>query len=214
MGAFITFEGLDGCGKSTQLELLAQRLRAPGRELITTREPGGTPLGERIRALVLGDAGAGAQPAAATELALMCASRAQSVAELIAPALARGAWVLCDRFHDATEAYQGGGRGLDRGVIRDLHRHLCADLQPDLTLILDLDAAASLKRARRRLGAPPAEGRFERENDAFFAAVAAAYREIAAREPARCRLIAATGSVEAVAARVWAAAAGLRPREE
>ncbi|HEY8056020.1 MAG TPA: dTMP kinase [Terriglobales bacterium] len=196
-GRFITFEGLDGSGKSTQMERLAADLRRSGRDVVTTREPGGTSVGEKIRSVVLGQG-----PAPLAELALMAASRAQSVAEVIRPALDAGRWVLCDRFHDATEAYQGGGRGLDRTAIRDLHRLLCADLQPDLTLIFDLDPVVSLERARKL----PAAGRFEAESMAFFGRVARTYREIAAREPQRCRLIAAEGSMDEVAARVSEAA--------
>lgn len=196
-GRFITFEGLDGSGKSTQMERLAAALRRSGRDVVTTREPGGTPVGEKIRSVVLGQG-----PAPLAELALMAASRAQSVAEVIRPALDAGRWVLCDRFHDATEAYQGGGRGLDRTAIRDLHRLLCADLQPDLTLIFDLNPVVSLERARKL----PAAGRFEAESMAFFGRVARTYREIAAREPQRCCLISAEGSVDEVAARVSEAA--------
>lgn len=203
LARFITFEGIDGCGKSTQMRRLAERWRSRGLPLMTTREPGGTPLGERIRELVLPDTAA--PPAPATELALMCASRAQSVAELILPALARGQWVLCDRFHDATEAYQGGGRGFDRDAIHALHRWLCQDLQPDVTLILDLDPAVSLGRARQRAGQNAGnEARFEAEDLAFFTRVAQAYRDIAAREPRRCRLIKASGTIEQVEARVAA----------
>jgi dTMP kinase len=131
----------------------------------------------------------------------MCASRAQSVAAIIRPALERGQWVLCDRFHDATEAYQGGGRGFDRDAIHALHRWLCQDLQPDVTLIFDLDPAVSLARARQRAGR---EARFEAEDLAFFTRVAQAYRDIAAREPHRCRLVKATGTIEQVEARVSA----------
>lgn len=209
LARFITFEGIDGCGKSTQMGRLAKRWRARGLALVTTREPGGTPLGERIRSLVLPKTvlSSGAPPAPGAELALMCASRAQSVDEIIQPALARGEWVLCDRFHDATEAYQGGGRGFDREAIRALHRWLCRDLQPDFTLIFDLDPAVSLARARRRANAAGAgaEGRFEAEDVAFFTRVAAVYREIAAREPQRCRLIDASGSIARVGERVAAA---------
>jgi len=193
---FITFEGLDGSGKSTQIERLGAALRASGEAVVATRQPGGTELGERIRGLVLG--AAAAPPA---ELALMLAARAQAVRERIRPALDQGQWVLCDRFHDATEAYQGGGRGLDRGAIRELHRLLCDDLQPRLTLLLDLDPAASLARARNLPGA----SHFEREELAFFDRVAAAYREIAAREPARCAVIPAQGPPDAVAGRILGA---------
>ncbi|MGH9413159.1 MAG: dTMP kinase [Terriglobales bacterium] len=191
--AFITFEGLDGCGKSTQIERLAAHLRAHGERVVVTREPGGTKLGERIRALVLGE-----HPAPGAELALMCASRAQSVEEIIRPALTEGAWVLGDRFHDATEAYQGGGRGFEREAIAALHRILCGDLQPNLTLILDLDPQVALARARGLAAA----SRFEAESELFFGRVAAAYRGLAAREPQRCRLISASGSIDQVAQRV------------
>ncbi|MGH9394734.1 MAG: dTMP kinase [Terriglobales bacterium] len=194
--AFLTFEGLDGSGKSTQLALLAEALRARGDRVVATRQPGGTALGERIRELVMASA-----PSPETELALMCASRAQCVGEVIEPGLQAGAWVLCDRFHDATEAYQGGGRGMDRAAIRELHRLLCGDLQPRLTLILDLAPETSLARAR----ALPSASRFESETADFFERVAAAYRDIAAREPQRCRLVAADGTPAQVAARVQAA---------
>jgi len=206
VGKFVTFEGLDGSGKSTQLQRLAAHLTDAGHTVVVTREPGGTPLGERIRSLVLAEAreDGGACPQPETELALMCASRAQSVAEVIRPALARGAWVLCDRFHDATEAYQGGGRGLPLALIHDLHRILCHDLQPDLTLILDQDPGRSLERARRRVAAGGGEGRFEAETPAFFARVAAAYRALAQREPSRCHLIPAEGTAAEVEARIRA----------
>ncbi|MGH9481418.1 MAG: dTMP kinase [Terriglobales bacterium] len=232
--AFISFEGLDGSGKSTQVELLAAHLRQHGQQVVTLREPGGTELGERIRSLVLDS-----RPAPETELALMCASRAQSVREVIAPALEAGAWVLADRFHDATEAYQGGGRGLDRAAIAALHRTLCSGLLPDLTLILELEPAASLERARRRSlpatqrqperqpgsraedrSAPPERptgatqaksgeppSRFEAEGDGFFSRVAAAYHEVAQREPQRCAVIPGAGAPEAIAARVRAVVA-------
>ncbi|MGH9417799.1 MAG: dTMP kinase [Terriglobales bacterium] len=195
--AFITFEGLDGTGKSTQLELLASHLRARGLQVETTREPGGTKLGERIRDWLLAGSAA---PVPAAELALMTAARAQHVAERIQPALASGAWVLCDRYYDATVAYQGGGRGLDLDTIARLHQLLCAGLMPDLTMILTLDRATALARARRL----PSAGRFEAEHDAFFARVEAAYRALAAREPARCRLVEAVGDREAVARRILA----------
>ncbi|MGH9486311.1 MAG: dTMP kinase [Terriglobales bacterium] len=194
--AFITLEGLDGSGKSTQLDLLAAHLRQQGGAPVTvTREPGGTALGERIRTLVLET-----EPSVGAELALMCASRAQSAEEIIRPALAAGHWVLCDRFHDATEAYQGGGRGWDRAAIATMHRILCGNLQPNLTLILDLDPEVALARARSLSAA----SRFEREDAEFFARVATAYRALAARESRRCRLIGAHGSREEVAARIRA----------
>jgi len=203
-GRFITFEGVDGSGKSTQLERLARRLRATGRDVVTTREPGGTPLGDRIRSLVL-ETGAH-RPTPYTELALLFASRAQNLDELILPALRRGAVVLCDRFTDASEAYQGVARGLGRQTIRAMDTLICRGHQPDLTLIFDIDATTSLARARQRLTRSKSrEGRFEQEDAAFFETVRLAYLAIAAREPGRCRLIAAGGDGDAVEAAVWAA---------
>src|SRR5215470_4127750 len=141
-GKFITFEGLDGVGKSTQLENLATALRPRGIDIITTREPGGTALGEKLRAVLLSSRTSGLSPLA--ELALMFADRAQHIDEQIVPALNRGQWVLCDRFTDSSEAYQGGGRRLGSEVVRQLHRALCHDLQPDLTILMLGDPAASL----------------------------------------------------------------------
>jgi dTMP kinase len=177
-GRFITFEGLDGCGKSTQLERLAGALRARGLEIITTREPGGTETGERIRQILLDSRTEGLSPMA--ELALMFASRAQHIQEVILPAMAGGTTVLCDRFTDSSEAYQGGGRKLGSEPVLALHRILCGDLQPDLTLLMDSEVAASVERARRRNQAQMKkdtsdevrdEGRFEQENRAFFGRV-------------------------------------------
>jgi len=147
-GSFITFEGLDGCGKSTQIEKLAGVLRKQGLSVVVTREPGGTATGEKIRRLLLDTATASLSPLA--ELAMMFASRAQHLAEVIQPALAEGSIVLCDRFTDSTEAYQGGGRKLGSQPVLVLHRVLCGDLQPELTILMDSDVAASVGRARRR----------------------------------------------------------------
>lgn len=203
-GRLITFEGLDGSGKTTQLERVAGTLRAAGHIVLATREPGGTPLGEAIRHWVL-QPGA-LHPAPRSELALMFAARAQHIERVIAPALGRGEIVLCDRFTDASEAYQGAGRGLGAETVRTLHRLLCGGLLPDLTLILDLDAAAALARARMRLQQnQSAEGRFEQEDGAFFAVVGEAYRAIAAREPQRCALIPADGPADEVQRRIAAA---------
>ncbi|MGH9519900.1 MAG: dTMP kinase [Terriglobales bacterium] len=204
---FVTFEGLDGCGKSTQLQALAARLRALGLDVVATREPGGTALGERIRELAL----AAGATAPETELALMTASRAQNTTEVILPALQRGAWVLCDRYLDATLAYQGGGRGLDAAVIAELHRLLCHNLLPDLTLILDLDPAVSLGRARTRHSGG-SEGRFEAEAQAFFQRVHRAYYEVARLHPDRCRLVQALGTVAEVGERVWQQVQPLTPQ--
>src|SRR5271169_1088850 len=147
-GKFITFEGLDGTGKSTQMRKLAAALRAAGHTVVETREPGGTATGEQIRRVLLDSATQNLSPMA--EMALMFGSRAQHIAEVIQPALERGEIVLCDRFTDSTEAYQGSGRKLGSEAVLKLHRMLCGDLQPDLTILLDSDPAMSVGRARRR----------------------------------------------------------------
>lgn len=187
-GKFITFEGLDGVGKSTQLKNLARCLRERGINVVSTREPGGTPLGQKLRAVLLSSRTSGLSPEA--ELALMFADRAQHIDLVIGPALNRGEWVLCDRFTDSSEAYQGGGRQLGSDVVRQLHRLLCHDLQPDMTILMLGDPAATLARARRRNVAQSRrrksdENRFEQENRAFHQRVLEAYQAIARREPAR-----------------------------
>jgi dTMP kinase len=187
-GKFITFEGLDGVGKSTQIENLAAYLREHGRDVITTPEPGGTVIGQKLRAVLLSSRTEGLSPLA--ELALMFADRAQHVDEMILPALQRGTWVLCDRFTDSSEAYQGGGRELGSPLVLELHKRLCHDLKPDLTILMVSDVDASVARARRRnvqqLAATQAdENRFEQESRAFYKRVHQAYLAIAAREPQR-----------------------------
>jgi dTMP kinase len=204
-GTFITFEGLDGCGKSTQLERLAAKLEAQGLSLVTTREPGGTATGEKIRQLLLDTRTSGLDPM--SELALMFASRVQHIHEAIQPALAAGHVVLCDRFTDSSEAYQGGGRKLGSGRVLELHRVLCGDLKPDLTILMDSDVAASVERARRRNQARTNadnsdESRFERENRAFFTRVRAAYLEIAKREPQRVVVVDARGTPDQTHAKI------------
>ena len=198
-GKFITFEGLDGTGKSTQMEKLARKLRAEGLPVVVTREPGGTDTGEKIRKVLL-DTGT-IKLSALAELALMFASRAQHIQEVIQPALAEGKIVLCDRFTDSTEAYQGGGRKLGTEPVLTLHRILCGGLQPDLTILMDSDVAASVARARRRNvrtagnhRAGGDENRFEQENRAFFGRVRHAYMAIAEREPQRVVLVDARGT--------------------
>jgi dTMP kinase len=207
-GKFITFEGLDGTGKSTQLQKLAAALRAGGHKVVETREPGGTATGEKIRRVLLDSATADLSPLA--EVALMFASRAQHIAEVIRPALDHGQIVLCDRFTDSTEAYQGSGRKLGGDSVLKLHRVLCGDLQPDLTILLDSDPAMSVGRARRRnrrashganRGANKNvskrhadENRFEQEAGAFFGRVREGYMAIAAREPQRVVAVDASGS--------------------
>src|SRR5581483_7806127 len=182
-GTFITIEGLDGCGKSTQLEKLAAVLRADGLDVVATREPGGTAVGEKIRGVLLDSSTAGLSPWA--ELALMFASRAQHLKEVILPGLQAGRIVLCDRFTDSTEAYQGGGRRLGSEPVLTLHRTLCGNLQPDLTILMDSEVSASVARARRRNQSRPGdqadENRFEQESRAFFERVRNAYLAIARR---------------------------------
>ncbi len=187
-GLFITLEGLDGSGKSTQLKRLAGWMQKRGWTPVVTRQPGGTATGDRIRELLLDSRSGGLAPLA--EMALMFADRAQAIAEVIEPALAAGKMVLCDRFTDSTEAYQGGGRELGSDVVLKMHRLVCGGVQPDLTLLLLPSLEASLSRARRRNDRAAAksgidENRFEQEQDEFHRRVWEKYREIAAREPER-----------------------------
>lgn len=199
-GKFITFEGLDGCGKSTQLKKLAAVLRTQGMSVVVTREPGGTPTGEKIRQLVLDTRTDRLAPLA--ELALMFAARAQHIKEVIQPAVVEGRIVLCDRFTDSTEAYQGGGRKLGTAPVMALHRILCGNLQPELTILMDSDVTASVERARRRNTTQAAkqgqnhadENRFEQESRTFFRRVRNGYLAIAKREPQRVALVDARGT--------------------
>ena len=191
-GLLITFEGLDGVGKTTQIKRLAEWLAERGLAVTLTRQPGGTATGDRIRALVLDSRSDGLAPM--TEMALMFADRAQAIAEVIEPALSAGRIVLCDRFTDSTEAYQGGGRQLGSEAVLNLHHLICGNLQPDLTLLLLPSLQASLARARRRNERHAAEtgqdeNRFEQEQGEFFRRVWEKYREIARREPQRVALI-------------------------
>ncbi len=188
-GKFITLEGVDGAGKSTHLDYIADRIRARGVELVVTREPGGTPLGEKLRALLLNDP---MQPD--TELMLMYAARAEHVAALIRPALARGAWVLSDRFSDASHAYQCGGRGIDAGRLQALEDWALAGFKPDLTLLFDITAElAESRRSQARTA-----DRFEQEQAAFFTRVRDAYLQRARSEPGRIRVVDASRSIEAI----------------
>jgi dTMP kinase len=198
-GLFITLEGLDGSGKTTQIKRLASWMQKRGISPVVTRQPGGTATGDRIRELLLDSRSVGLAPLA--EMALMFADRAQAIAEVIEPALASDKVVLCDRFTDSTEAYQGGGREIGSAPVRELHHLVCGDLQPDLTLLLLPSVEISLSRARRRNDRIAAqtgtdEGRFEQEQDAFFRRVWNAYRAIAAREPDRVVVIEGDLSVE------------------
>lgn len=180
-GKFITLEGVDGAGKSTHIPWIAERLRANGREVVVTREPGGTPLAENLRALVLAEA---MDPVA--ETLLMFAARADHVQKVISPALARNAWVVCDRFTDATLAYQGGGKGVSAELIKRLAQSVHPGLEPDQTLVFDCTYEVS----RSRLSASGrALDRFEAEERAFFDRVRAAYRQLAGSEPGRVRMI-------------------------
>ncbi|MBK7022883.1 MAG: dTMP kinase [Sulfuritalea sp.] len=189
-GRFISFEGIDGAGKSTQHAWMVDRLRRAGHTVVATREPGGTPLGEKLRALLL------AEPMhLETEALLMFAARREHVAQVIQPALERGEWVLCDRFVDASFAYQGGGRGLDWKKLDDLSHWVLGDLQPDLTLIFD----APVEIAQQRLHAATSNpDRFEQEQAAFFEKVRAAYLRIARENPARVRVVDATRTPAAI----------------
>ncbi len=231
-GLLITLEGLDGSGKTTQIELLAAWLRNhkpggpnlasepggpglasetwDGSSIVVTRQPGGTAIGDRIRALLLDSRSHGLAPMA--EMALMFADRAQAIAEVIQPALDAGKIVLCDRFTDSTEAYQGGGRQLGSEPVLELHRLICSSLQPGLTFLLLPSLDSSLVRARRRNRRVARqsgldEGRFESETDAFYRRVWWKYREIAAREPARVVLIEGDLSIDEVHERIVAAVA-------
>jgi len=199
-GRFITFEGGEGAGKSTQVQRLAARLKAEGREVLTTREPGGSPGAESIRDIVLrGDAD---RWSPVTETLLMYAARRDHVERVIRPALARGAWVVCDRFADSTRAYQGAAGGVDPALIAALEAHILETTRPDLTLIFDMPVAVGLERAHARAGA---EMRFESKGHAFHERLRDGFLAIARAEPARCAVIDAAGSLDEVEGRVWAA---------
>lgn len=185
MGYFITFEGIEGCGKTTQIKQLAERLESNGHRVVMTREPGGCPISDKIRSILL-DA-ENRDMCSLTELFLYAAARAQHVAEVIRPALESGCVVLCDRFTDATIAYQSFGRGIDRATINDLNTLACQSLHPDLTILIDCDAEIGLKRARQRIEttAGPREERFELEALEFHRRVRDGYLSLARQEPTR-----------------------------
>jgi len=199
-GFFLTFEGLDGSGKSTQLRKLAAHLESLGLPVTVTRQPGGTHIGDRIRALLLDSKTDRVAPM--TELGLMFSDRAQSIAEVIRPALDQGRVILCDRYTDSTEAYQGGGRQLGSDVVLRMHATMCGGLNPDLTLLLLPDFQRSLTRARRRNNRTAArgkdEGRFEKEDTAFYRRVYDQYRVIAEREPQRVTVIDGDRSIDEI----------------
>jgi dTMP kinase len=189
-GRFITLEGIDGAGKSTQLAWLVEHLRAQGREVVATREPGGTPLGEKLRALLL------AEPMhLETEALLMFAARREHIDQVIEPALVRGAWVVCDRFTDASLAYQGGGRGLSLDKLETLARWVLGPLKPDLTLLFDAPVEVAMQRLRANT---PNPDRFEQEQQDFFERVRSAYLQIAASEPNRVRIIDARQTLDEI----------------
>ncbi len=188
-GKFITVEGIDGAGKSTHMDWLAQRISAAGHVVRVTREPGGTPLGEKLRSLLLSE-----PMHAETEALLMFAARREHLAQVIAPALAGGTWIVCDRFTDASYAYQGGGRGLAASRLAQLESWVQGDLQPDLTLLFDLVP----EEAKRRLAHARALDKFEQEQGLFFERVRAAYLERARQFPQRIHVIDASRSVESI----------------
>ena len=198
-GRFITFEGGEGVGKSTQIQRLVARLQTGGREVVSTREPGGSPGAEMIRDLVL--RGAADRWSPVTETLLMYAARRDHIERVIRPALARGAWVVCDRYADSTRAYQGAAGGADPGLISAMETYVLEEVRPDLTLIFDLAPDVGVGRAIDRAGA---ELRFESKGDAFHQRLREAFLGIAAAEPERCALIDASGSIEAVGQAVWA----------
>ena len=202
-GIFVTLEGIEGSGKTTQILALADALRGRGETVVVTREPGGTSFGRRLREVLLDPSGR--PPAPFAELLLYVADRVQHVNEVVAPALARGAIVLCDRFLDATVAYQGIARGLGTEAVLALHRKPPLDLRPHRTILLDLDPELGIARARARnaeLDLARAEGRFEAEPLDFHRRVREAYLDLAAAEPFRFRIVAAEGDAEAVGARI------------
>jgi dTMP kinase len=183
-GRFISLEGIDGAGKSTHVAWLKDAIAAQGHRVVATREPGGTPLGEALRGLLLAQS-----MTHDTEALLMFAARREHVAEVIGPALARGEWVLCDRFTDATFAYQGGGHGVPRERIAELEHFIPADCRPDLTILFDVPVAVSRDRLDRNLAQGRDLDKFEREASAFFERVRGVYLERAAQEPGRFRVV-------------------------
>lgn len=199
---FITFEGIEGCGKSTQIALLEQALITSGRQVIRTREPGGCPIADQVRGVLLDASNRAMVPMA--ELLLYGAARAQHLAEVVRPALAQGQIVLCDRFSDATRAYQAFGRGLDRQLIEQVNQLACQGLSPDLTLLLDCPVSIGLSRAQQRIAASngPREERFELEALEFHQRVRDGYLTLATEEPQRFFITDATALPEQVASAI------------
>jgi dTMP kinase len=209
---FITFEGTEGCGKSTQVELLAERLRALGHRVRVLREPGGTPIGEEIRH-TLKHSKVNVTMTYETELLLMNASRAQLVRETIRPALAVGEIVLCDRFYDSTTAYQGYGRGLDLALVKSVIDFAIGDTRPNLTLLLHVPPEVSAERLQSRQSTLPfVRDRIEEGDRYFFERVAQGYEAIAAAEPNRVRVVSGTGAIEVVCENIWELVRPVLPR--
>ena len=209
---FITFEGTEGCGKSTQVELLAERLRALGHRVRVLREPGGTPIGEEIRH-TLKHSKVNVTMTYETELLLMNASRAQLVRETIRPALAVGEIVLCDRFYDSTTAYQGYGRGLDLALVKSVIDFAVGDTRPNLTLLLHVPPEVSAERLQSRQSTLPfVRDRIEEGDRYFFERVAKGYEAIAAAEPNRVRVVSGTGAIEVVCENIWELVRPVLPR--
>ena len=200
-GVFITFEGMDGCGKTTQMRWLGKRLRRAGHQVLDTVEPGGTEIGLQIRSILLDSANRELAPT--TELLLYFAARAQNVDQLINPALEQGKIVLSDRFTDSSLAYQGCGRGLGAETVLALDRIACKGLKPDLTLLIEIDLATSLARAKARNRHGNRTDRMEEQEAAFYNRVRDAYSALAAAEPNRFRIIDGRLSVELAAQRIW-----------
>ncbi|HEV3202157.1 MAG TPA: dTMP kinase [Bryobacteraceae bacterium] len=207
-GWFITFEGMDGSGKTTQMHRLATRLRNLGRTVLETTEPGGPPIAMKIRRILLDSANEELSPTA--EILLYFASRAQNVGQWILPALGRGEVVLCDRFTDSSLAYQGYGRGLGAETVEALDRIACRGLKPDLTLLVDVDAEASLARARARNAAEPhCETRMDDQSIEFHRKVYDAYHALAAREPERVKMVNGRADLDSIEREVWRIVSGL-----
>jgi dTMP kinase len=201
-GVFITFEGMDGSGKTTQMHRLAARLRSLGRAVMETVEPGGPPVAQKIRRILLDSANPELSPT--TEILLYFASRAQNVDEWILPALERGEIVLSDRFTDSSLVYQGVGRGLGIGTVSDLERIACRELKPDLTILVDVDAEASLARARARNQAQPhCETRMDDQAIEFHLKVYAAYHALAEAQPERVKLVDGRAAMDEIEREVW-----------
>ncbi len=208
-GRLITFEGIDGCGKTTQLRLLERHLAERGVAFVSTREPGGTELGRKIRSALLDGEKDSVEPLA--EMLLYAADRAQHVRQIVAPALEAGRIVLSDRFYDATTAYQGYARGFDLELVRNLNRLAAGEVAPDRTLLFDLEVEAALRRTHRRAGEAESPDRLDREPIEFHTRVRNGYLAIARQEPDRFRILPADGTVEEVFARMMAALEDIIP---